>query len=146
MELKEICDYIHNYFEQEVKEGEFTITGGALADSSFILENQYYRIEGSTFNDGIYKHPTTDLTDETFKGAITLMAVPKDVLKVLADATQWETDNAADLKMANKPFNSESFAGYSYSKGTSTKKDGSTGTYSWRDVFGDKLKAYRKIG
>lgn len=145
MTLKEICDYIHNYFEMDEVSGEFTITGGSLG-ASFLNDKQYFRIEGSVFNDGIYQYPTTDLKDETFWGVITPMAVPADVLKVLADATKWEEDNASNLAMANKPFNSESFGGYSYSKGTSTKKDGTQGAFTWRDVFGDSLKAYRKIG
>ena len=71
------------------------------------------------------------------------MAVPKDVLDVLTRATQWEADNANTL---NSPYTSESFGGYSYTKGTSTHKDGSSGQLTWRDVFGSELKAYRKIG
>lgn len=144
MELKAICDYIHNYFEDDIVQGEFTITNGSLVtDSIDILENQYYMIKGSVFNDGIYKHVCTDLTDETFRGTIITMRVPKDVLEVLQEATEWESKNASVL---NSPLNSESFGGYSYSKGTSSKKDGSQGAYTWRDVFGDRLKAYRKIG
>ncbi len=142
MNIKQICDYIHNYFEADEVTGEFTITDGSL-DASFLANNQYFRIEGSVFNDGIYKYPVTDLTDETFKGTITAMAVPRDVLEVLEEATQWEADNANVL---NSPFTSESFGGYSYSKGSSAKKDGSQGQISWRDIFGDRLKAYRKIG
>ena len=144
MELKAICDYIHNYFEDDIVQGEFTITNGSLVtDSIDILENQYYMIKGSVFNDGIYKHVCTDLTDETFRGKVITMRVPKDVLSVLERATQWENDNKNTL---NSPYQSESFGGYSYSKGTSTKKDGTQGQLTWRDVFGDELKAYRKIG
>lgn len=142
MNIKEICDYIHNYFEADEVSGEFEIADGSL-DASFLSTNQYFRIQGSIFNDGIYKYPASDLIDEKFKGVITAMAVPKDVLDVLAKATKWEEDNANVL---NSPFTSESFGGYSYSKGTSSKKDGSQGTFTWRDVFGDELKAYRKIG
>ena len=144
MDLKQICDYIHNYFEKEEVEGEFTITDGSLVTTSLdVLENQYLMIRGSTFNDGIYQHPTSGLTDETFKGAIVLMAVPKDVLDVLKKASDWEEENAGVI---NSPFQSESFGGYSYSKGSSSHKDGSSGQLTWRDVFGNELKAYRKIG
>ncbi len=141
MNIKEICDYIHNYFELETIDGSFTITDGSLDVD--ILNNQYYRIQGSIFNDGIYKHGNEELTDETFKGRVSLMAIPKDVLDVLNEATEWQQQNA---KVLNSPYQSESFGGYSYSKGTSGKKDGSQGAYTWRDVFGDRLKAYRKIG
>ena len=141
MNIKEICDYIHNYFEKEMIEREFTITNGVIDVD--IPNNQYFRIQGSVFNDGIYKAPATDLADETFKGVVTLMAIPKDVLEVYTEATEWVTKNADTL---NSPYQSESFGGYSYSKGTSAKKDGSQGAYTWRDVFGDRLKAYRKIG
>lgn len=144
MQLKEICDYIHNYFEYEYYEGEYAITDGSIDLSNVnIQKNQYYMIEGSIFNDGIHKHISTDLANETFKGTIITMRVPKDVLEVLQEATEWESKNASVL---NSPLNSESFGGYSYSKGTSSKKDGSQGAYTWRDVFGDRLKAYRKIG
>ena len=142
MTIKEICDYIHNYFEKDVLSGEFTIADGVLIGVD-ILENQYFMVKGSIFNDGIYKAPVANLSNETFKGTITLMAVPKDVLDVLKDATEWEEKNANVLQ---SPFQSESFGGYSYSKGTSNKKDGSTGAYTWRDVFGNRLNAYRKIG
>ena len=144
MELKQICDYIHNYFVKEYFEGEYAITDGSIDLSNVtIAENQYYMIEGSIFNDGIHKHTATDLTDETFKGTIITMAVPKDVLDVLKEATEWENANKSVL---DNPLQSESFGGYSYSKGTSTKKDGSSGVITWRDKFGDRLKAYRKIG
>ena len=142
MKIKEICDYIHNYFELETIDGKFTIADGSLTGVD-IPNNQYFRIEGSIFNDDIYKAPVADLTDETFKGRITLMVVPKDVIDVLNEATEWQAKNASVL---NSPYQSESFGGYSYSKGTSTKKDGLHGAYTWRDVFGDRLKAYRKIG
>lgn len=144
MQLKEICDYIHNCFEYEYFEGEYAITDGSIDLSNVdIQENQYYMIEGSVFNDGIHKHISTDLADETFRGTIITMRVPKDVLDVLNEATEWEENNKNVLQ---NPLNSESFGGYSYSKGTSSKKDGSQGAYTWRDVFGDRLKAYRKIG
>lgn len=144
MQLKEICDYIHNYFEYEYFEGEFAITDGSIDLSKIrIQENQYYMIEGSVFNDGIHKHVSTDLSDETFTGTIITMRVPKNVLDVLSEATEWENKNASVL---NSPLNSESFGGYSYSKGSSSKKDGSQGQFTWRDVFGDRLNAYRKIG
>lgn len=144
MDLKQICDYVHNYFEDEYYEGEFVITGGQIDLSNVkIQENQYFKIEGSVFNDGIYKHTASNLADETFRGTITTMCVPKDVLDVLTEATEWEGKNATVLQ---SPFNSESFGGYSYSKGTSQRKDGSTSNISWRDIFSDRLKPYRKIG
>ena len=144
MQLKEICDYIHNYFEYEYFEGEFAITDGSIDLSKVrIQSNQYYMIEGSVFNDGIHKRVSTDLSNETFRGTIITMRVPKDVLDVLQEATEWESSNKTVLQ---NPLNSESFGGYSYSKGSSSKKDGSQGQITWRDVFGDRLKAYRKIG
>ena len=142
MNIKEICDYIHNYFVKEEVTGEFTISDGSLV-ASFLATNQYYRIQGSTFNDGVYQYPTADLTDETFEGTISAMAIPKDVLDVYTEAKAWEEENK---KVLQSPLNSESFGGYSYSKGSSSKKDGSQGQITWRDVFGDRLKAYRKIG
>lgn len=140
--MKAICDYIHNYFETETIDGTFTIAGGVLQDVT-PLDGQYIRIQGSILNDGIYKAPVANLSNETFNGRVSLMAVPKDVLEVLEEATAWETKNANVL---DSPYTSESFGGYSYSKGVSTKKDGTQGRLTWRDVFGDRLYCYRKIG
>jgi hypothetical protein len=140
--IKEICDYIHNYFEREYIEGTHRIVGGALDVSNIpLIEGQYYMIKGSILNDGIYKHPTNTLNDEEFKGAVITLSIPSDVLDVAKDIETWEQENASNLL---NPMQSESFGGYSYTRATSNSKNG--GSITWRDVFGRKLDPYRKIG
>ena len=68
--LTELCAELRNYFVVSIHEGTFTIDGGKIAPLDFIQENQYFRIVGSVFNDGVYQN-TADLvlTDEIFSGS-----------------------------------------------------------------------------
>ena len=147
--IKEVCDYIHNYFIVDTVESNFVIKNHVLQNNDLLelYENQYFIIEGSIFNDGLYKYTEdvelSDLVDEEFCGTIKELAIPRDVLKIIGDIDAWNTKNADTL---NSPFQSESFGGYSYSKGNSTTAAGKNRSYSWKDVFGSKLYPYRKIG
>lgn len=147
--IKEVCDYIHNYFIVDTVESNFVIKNHVLQNNDLLelYENQYFIIEGSIFNDGLYKYTEdvelSDLVDEEFYGTIKELAIPRDVLKIIGDIDAWNTNNADTL---NSPFQSESFGGYSYSKGNSTTANGKNRSYSWKDVFGSKLYPYRKIG
>lgn len=139
MKLTELCRELKNWFEQEKIFDTFSIEDGKLAlDKAKV--GQYFRIVGSVFNDGVYQYPATGLTDETFDGAVWLMAVPKEVLDKVNEMTQWETDNAQAI---NSPYTSESFGGYSYSKSSG---DGSgASSASWQGHFASWLNKYRKI-
>lgn len=150
--LTEICDFIHNYFEYEVQEGTFTVSGGAIA-VDFLKHGQRFRIKGSAVNDGIYTYTesgildddsdqSVTLTDETFTGTITAMAVPRDVIAICAEIRDWQTANS---NAVNSPYTSESFGGYSYTKATGTSENGASRPFTWRDMFGARLNAYRKI-
>lgn len=136
--LTELCAELRNYFVESLHEGTFTINGGKIAPLDFIQQNQYFRIVGSAFNDGVYKNTAElVLTDEIFSGSVWAMAVPPSVV-ALADEIQKynESDEA-------KPsaYTSESFGGYSYSKATNS--DGSP--IGWQKVFASRLKPYRRI-
>lgn len=146
--VKEVCDYIHNYFVLDTVESDFVIKNKILHNDLLELyENQYFIIEGSKFNDGLFKYTTdpevSDLVDESFHGNIKELVIPRDVLKIINDIAIWQEKNADTL---NSPFQSESFGGYSYSKGNSTNLAGKSRVFSWKDVFGSKLNCYRKIG
>lgn len=139
MKLTELCRELKNWFEKDKIFDTFTIEGGSL-DLPKAQVGQYFRIVGSVFNDGVYQYPATGLTDETFDGAVWLMAVPKEVLDKVNEMTQWETDNAQAI---NSPYTSESFGGYSYSKSSG---DGSgASSASWQGHFASWLNKYRKI-
>lgn len=145
MTITDFCDEIHNYFELEKYIETVTIENGQLAGFSDRLQtDQYFRIVGSVFNDGVYKYPTTDLTDETFDGAIWAMAVPPAVLALLQKIQEWDNKYSAD-EVANSPYQSESFGGYSYSKGSNSTLSGGGSAASWKNQFKSQLNRWRKI-
>lgn len=133
--LYTILSYLNNWFTDEIYAGEYNIENGGIV-SSFLKDGQYFRIIGSTFNDGVYQYPNAELTDETFEGAIWTLKVPPDVVKLSEDIQAWQSENKPSA------YTSESFGGYSYSKATN-----SAGTpLTWREVFSDRLTPWRKIG
>ena len=89
--LTEICAEIRNYFCQDEDKhfGKFTISGGNIAPLNFLKEGQYFRIVGSTFNDGIHQYPASDLTDEVFEGAVWAMAFPPSFIALSEDIKEY---------------------------------------------------------
>lgn len=143
--LTEICHELNNWFDSRQPEymDTFTISGGQLDIADKIQLNQYYRIRGSVFNDGVYLHDGKEtLKDETFVGTVNLMAVPAEFLSLVAEITAWQAKNGRAESDAMSPFNSESFGGYSYSKGQ-TAGGSSTGT--WKTAYGARLNKWRKV-
>lgn len=140
--LTELCQELHNFFlahkEDDIYAGEYTILDGVL-ELNFLQAGQYYRIIGSTFNDGVHKYGDTEdvLTDEHFFGAIWAMAVPPAVVALSQEIEAWTAANAETLA---SPYASESFAGYSYSK-----KSGTDGELTWQTQFAAQLRPYRRI-
>ena len=147
--LSQICLYLKNWFDygQTKYFGTFTIENGTFDVLNDIQTGQYYRIVGSVFNDGIYKRGSEKadtLKDETFDGAVWLMAVPKDVESLATEIAMWQ-EKYGSLDSENmSPYQSESFGGYSYSK--SSGGDSGNGTsVSWQNTFADRLRRYRKV-
>jgi len=141
--LNEICEHLHNFFDS--RDGEyinrvadtFTISGGTIspAVSDTLVDGQYVRIVGSLFNDGIHVLPLTDLTDETFDGAIFGLAIPAALVTLAAEIQSWE---AANPRTA---YTSESFGGWS-----GTRSVGNNGAnITWQQAFARKLNRWRKI-
>ena len=136
--LTELCAELRNYFVVSIHEGIFTINGGKIAPLDFIQENQYFRIVGSVFNDGVYQY-TADLvlTDEIFSGSVWSMAVPPSVIDLAEEIKKYNESDEA------KPsaYQSESFGGYSYTKAT----DENGAPMGWKKVFASRLNKYRRI-
>lgn len=132
--LDGICKFVNNYFVKDILEGDFTISGGALLLPE-CKNFQYFRIKGSTFNNGIYQYPTTSLMDEDFTGEVWILAIPNDFLELDAKITAFEAENTKGV------YSSESFGGYSYTKFTNS--DGTQA--SWQDIFKKELDCYRRI-
>lgn len=142
MTLTELCQELRNWFcdDEDKHIEDFTIVGGTISPPVDIKDGQFYRIVGSYFNDGVHKS-TDELKDDSFHGGIWLMRVPPEVVSLLNDIKDYEAKYGATNI---SPFQSESFAGYSYSK--AAKGSGNSGsTVTWRDAFKSRLNKWRKI-
>lgn len=139
--LSELCAEVRNYFVKStsnIHNGKFTINGGKIAPLDFLQNNQYFRIVGSVFNDGVYKNDDKlNLTDEVFEGAVWAMSVPPDFIALSAEI---DTYNKSDMAKPS-PYASESFGGYSYSKAT----DSNGAPLDWRKIYASRLNRYRRI-
>ena len=139
--LSELCAEVRNYFirsKADIHNGKFTIEGGKIAPLDFLQKNQYFRIVGSVFNDGVYKNDDKlNLVDETFEGSVWAMSVPPDFI-ALSD--EIDTYNKSDMAKPS-PYTSESFGGYSYSKAT----DSNGVPLDWKKVYASRLNRYRRI-
>lgn len=155
MDITEICADVRNYFappskkadKSYIHEGEFTISGKSVTPLDFIAEGQYFRICGSSMNDGVYCNTTAglaQLTDETFVGTIWEMSVPRAFLSLCADISAWRTANESTTSANMSPFTAESFGGYSYQKGGSGGASGSS-TVTWQAQFATRLNAWRRL-
>lgn len=141
--LDELCAEIRNYFVQSESDkhaGTYTINGGTFSPPiDFLKAGQYFRVVGSALNDGVHKNDGCGvLTDETFDGSIWAMSVPPAVV-ALADRIKEYMDSDAAKP---SPFVSESFGGYSYSKGQNAA---GAANNSWQAVFADELRKWRRI-
>ena len=136
--LEQVLRHLNNWFLVEIREGTFTVENGSIT-LPFLLTNQYFRIVGSVFNDGLHQYPAVDLTDETFTGSVWALAVPKAVIDLSVEIEAWQEKNG-DASVS--PYQSESFGGYSYSKATDSA---SGGAVTWQTAFRSRLNAWRKI-
>lgn len=132
--LETVLMYLNNWFVVGRYDDTYTIEDGGIT-LPFLANGQYFRILGSTFNDGLYQYPTPDLTDETFDGAVWALAIPKALLSTVEEITVWTAKNGD-----GGAYTSESFGGYSYSKATNSKGL----AVGWRDVFAAQLAPWKK--
>lgn len=146
MTLDDYCANLKNYFiidfDKDIHIGEYTIENTTIT-LDFLSDNQYFRIVGSKFNDGVYKYDNKlKLIDETFKGGIWAMSVPPDFLSAVQDANTYLTahPNATSLQ-------SESFGGYSYTRANSRSNGSySLGGFSYLPTtIADRLNRYRRM-
>ena len=147
--LTEICQYLKNWFDRNQSKfyGKFRIEDGVLESYNDgdmgMIEGQYFRIIGSLLNDGVYQYPTQELQDETFEGAVWFMAIPPAVVALSEDINSWQTKYGGADSTAQSPFQSESFGGYSYSKGGNVSTNGGNG--GWQSAFASRLNPWRKV-
>lgn len=159
--LDRMCAYLHNYFETNpvsgdsmIYDGEYTITDSVitLPDDVNLLEGQRFRVYGSLLNDGVYTYHASGVTDsedadaaemedETFTGQVWGMAVPRELIRIAAEASAWETGNA---DAADSPYQSESFGGYSYTLKSGTSGNSDSDATTWEGKYGSRI--FRKWG
>lgn len=132
--LEAVLTQLNNWFDRDVYAGTFTVTGGKL-ELPDLAAGQYFRVVGSVFNDGLHQYPATDLTDETFTGAVWALAVPKSVVALAEEIKVWAEKNQPGA------YTSESFGGYSYTRATNAKG----AAVGWQDAFAAQLAPYRKL-
>lgn len=137
--LERVLIHIHNWFDCGWYDGKWQVLDGCL-DLPFLQDGQYYRIIGSVFNDGLHQYPSDDLKDETFCGLICPLAIPKQVIELAEEIEAWQEKNG---EQADSPYQSESFGGYSYSKGSSSSDD--NGLSGWQKAFAGRLNPWRKL-
>lgn len=144
--LGEICAEIKNYFcyKNDRYIGDFKIIDGQITPSIDFPTN-YIRIVGSRLNDGVHKVSEMTLQDEEFHGGVWIMSPPSDFLNLVAEIEAWQEKNGSVDSVAMSPFQSESFGGYSYSKGSGGSSSGASSVPTWPSTFASRLNLYRRI-
>lgn len=151
MLMTEICAEIKNYFtfENDRHIGNFSIENGMITPQ-LDIPTDYIRIVGSHLNDGVH-HRTNEegwgLVDEPeFHGAVWIMSPPVHFIGLVEEIESWQEANGKADSVAMSPFQSESFGGYSYSKGSgSSGSGGASSIPTWLSQYASRLKIYRRI-
>ena len=155
MSMTDLCQELKNWFDRGQKKikGEFVIVNNAVflkngdilkpLSECGMLDGQYYRVIGSVFADGVHKYGDLQdsLRDETFSGAVWFMAVPPAVVSLNTEIDAW-VDKYGEV--VNSPYTSESFSGYSYTKGGGVSASGGNGN-TWQNTYKSRLNKWRKI-
>lgn len=154
--LTDLCAYLKNWFDTDEyhkklprMEGEFVVSDGKIAELEYLLvENQYFYIYGSLFNDGVHKYDNKlVLIDEKFYGLVQSMRIDPDFLALVKEMEDWEAKYGAVDSVAMSPYNSESFGGYSYSKSSGNGADNSASVTASdpKTMFKSRLNRWRKL-
>ena len=128
--IEQIMRYCRNVskFARDTYGATYDIRGGSIS-LPFLSAGQHYWIEGSVNNDGLHVYPG-ELTDETFNGYITSLAIPKAFIDMCSRIEEWCETNR---EVMNSPYQSESFGGYSYTKSSN----------GWQAQFDAELAPWR---
>jgi len=151
--LEVVMRHIRNYFIRDRYAGSFSISGGMISPHGFLLEGQRFYVTGSCFNDGVYTYHAdgikndfdsmgVNLKDESFTGTVYALAVPPTFIALVQQIEDWVGKFG---NVANSPYQSESFNGYSYTKASGGAGGGPSGGSTWQDVFRSQLNEWRKV-
>lgn len=135
MMLEQVLRYLNNWFVQKTARGEFAIENGEIC-VDFLQPGQFFRVSGSVFNDGLHQYMSGDmLISETFSGAVSALAVPRELVMLADEIADWKIKNGDA-----GAYTSESFGGYSYTKATNSRGV----AVGWQDVFAAQLAPWKK--
>ena len=135
--MESVMNSINNFFEVSFEEGQYSIENDAVLVTGQYYKGQFVRIVDSIFNDGVYKvikvsegkiKLDKELTDETFKGYIVGLAVPKNFIDIVEKINEYDK--------SNKGVASESIPNYSITYDTTYK--------SGIEKYAKDLRRYRK--
>ena len=119
------------------REDTFTVSDGTI-ELPELIRGQFFIIHGSYLNDGLYRYPATGMADETSKFMVLSVKPPVAFLRVVEEINEWKKNYGAKTM---RPFSSESFDGYSYTRLSGADGNGIT----WKDVFKSKLDPWRML-
>lgn len=137
--VEAVMRYCNNFFEVSYYEGEFRIEDHRLILPDELPADTFIAVQGSLFSDGVHR---LDLlhqfsADETFTGRVYILHPPESFLKLCEEVAAYDEKNPTGA------FVSESFGGYSYSRGAGSS---ATGTASpWQQAFAISLRPYRRM-
>lgn len=136
--LETVLLHLNNFFEVRgaARYGVVRIVSGRIETDTDValLDGQFYRISGSIFNDGLHKHGEAELKDEMFVGTVAPLAIPQAVISLAEEIKAWCALNPVTDKT------SESFGGYSYTRG-----GGSSSSGGWQAAFAKRLAPWKKV-
>lgn len=135
--LYTVMRHIRNLFPGRAAERTFIIENSGIDLSFLVKEGQYFLIEGSDLNDGVYQYNAElKLKDEEFVGRVTALRIPQEFLELVGRMED-------DVKSGKyySPYSSESFGGYSYSRASGP----SGAPANVFDVYKPELNVWRKL-
>ena len=131
-----VMRHVTNFFLREAVEGVFTISGDGVLSPA--VDAPYIAVTGSMWHDGLYDSASDMMTghEETFEGTVWALCPPAQFLALCKEIEAYEAKNPTGAPV------SESFGGYSYSRGTS----GQSGcAITWREAFSEALRPYKRM-
>lgn len=147
--LTELCAYLKNYFDYERHIGDIKIHGGVLYcgnEKISMDDGQYFALFRTHQLLGVFKYGTDTLKDKELQGAVWLMDIPQAVTDLADEIEAWNAKYAGVDGVLNSPYQSESYANYSYTKSGGMGYGGSGNKpITWQTQFAARLNPWRKI-
>lgn len=137
--VETVMRYINNFFEVCEYHGEFAIEDHKLQLPDEMPTGTFIAVKGSLFNDGVHRLELTHRfnTDETFNGVVYVLHPPESFLAICSEIAEYDEKNPTGS------FVSESFGGYSYSRGSGSAETGTAST--WQQAYTVALRPYRRM-